>query len=444
MRRVLLSALLLTACSRGPAREAPAPSPAPTPASAATAATATRTACCLDQGLRIADRWRAPEITGRRFTHETLWRALAPATQAPRLRTREIGRSLQGREIRAITFGEGPVTVLLWSQMHGDESTATMALADVLRWMAADDADPLRERLRSALTITMVPMLNPDGAELFQRQNAVGIDVNRDARMLSTPEARALKALRDELQPRFGFNLHDQNARQLVGQGGLPAAIALLAPAASEDKSWPAGRARARLVAATIANMLAFEIPGRTAKYDDTFNARAFGDLMQAWGTSTVLVESGALPNDPQKQRLRAVNVAILLTALDAIATGGYAQADPRLYEQLPYNTSVRYDVVVVGGTVVLPGLAPVRADLAFTYDDAVARTGLRLRDVGDLRDVAALDTVDASGLFLHPTPETLTTRDEQRWLVLGESAELTVRRGVGPGSEEVRRWGKE
>ena len=76
---------------------------------------------------------------------------------------------------------------MLWSQMHGDESTATMALADIFRFLVEAPGDSLRERLRNRLTIVFIPMLNPDGAEVFQRENAVGIDVNRDARRLSTP-----------------------------------------------------------------------------------------------------------------------------------------------------------------------------------------------------------------------------------------------------------------
>jgi hypothetical protein len=128
--------------------------------------------------------------------------------------------------------------------MHGDESTATMALADILSWMASDAGDhrELRQRLSSKLKIVMIPMLNPDGAELFQRENAAGIDINRDARSLSTPEARALKSLRDSIRPHFGFNLHDQNARTLTGGAGSQVAIALLAPAADEGRTWGPAR----------------------------------------------------------------------------------------------------------------------------------------------------------------------------------------------------------
>src|SRR5690606_38997105 len=129
--------------------------------------------------------------------------------RSPRVRREEIGRSVQGRPLVALHMGDGPVTVLAWSQMHGDESTASMALLDLVHWIVSDDPDPLRDRLLASVTLTLVPMLNPDGAELFQRHNALGIDINRDARRLSTPEARALKALRDRIEPDFGFNLHD-------------------------------------------------------------------------------------------------------------------------------------------------------------------------------------------------------------------------------------------
>jgi hypothetical protein len=326
--------------------------------------------------------------------------------------------------------------------MHGDESTATMALADLFRFLAEATGDPLRERLRNRLTIVFVPMLNPDGAELFQRENAAGIDINRDARQLATPEARALKSLRDRIRPDFGFNLHDQGARVLAGTRGRQVAIALLAPPSSEDGSYDEVRARARLVAAIIAQTLADEIPGRIARYDDTFNPRAFGDLMQQWGTSTVLIESGALPDDPEKQRLRALNVAALLAALDAIATGRYATADPDAYESLPGNRGGPSDVLVLGGHVVLPGRPPMRADVAIAYDDAVARTGAKLRDVGDLRDVIAIDTVDATGLFLHPQQPSLTTTPSGVWLRLGAIAAIDVRRGADLSSALVRTVG--
>jgi hypothetical protein len=179
------------------------------------------------------------------------------------------------------------------------------------------------------------------------------------------------------------------------------------------------------------------------AKYDDTFNPRAFGDLMQQWGASTVLIESGAIEGDPQKQRLRALNVAIILGALDANATRGWEAADTASYESLPENAGGANDLVIVGGQLVLPGKPPLRADVAVNFDDGAARTGGRVREVGDLRHVAAIDTVDAAGLFLHPAPAALTTKDGGAWLRIGAEAQFDIRRTAEPASELVRRIGR-
>src|SRR5688572_7949310 len=402
--------------------------------------------CCTRDAfaaaLRLAEQYRNPGITERRFTHETFWRAVENSIHAPALRYESIGRSMLGREIRAVTFGNGPTRVLLWSQMHGDEATATMALADLFRFFAEGTNHPQHRRLSRDLTVTFVPMLNPDGAELFQRQNAIGIDINRDARRQVTPEARALKALRDRFNPQFGFNLHDQNARTRAGNRGVGSGIALLPPAYDEAKSYNDVRSRARLVAATLATAFSYEIPGRIAKYDDEYNPRAFGDLMQQWGTSTVLIESGALPDDPQKQRLRALNVAGILAALDGIATGSYASADPGAYESLPFNQGGAFDVLDMGGLLVLPGKAPMPVDIAINYDDAVARQRGRVRDSGDLGDALSIDTVNASGLFLHPGSAALQATPAGPMLRLGAVAEFDLRRGPTPSSELVRRIG--
>lgn len=418
---------LLAAC--GPAQQAGRAAPVPT--------------CCTEQGLRIAQQYRVAAIDARRFTHAELWDALAPSLQAPGPRVTEIGRSIQGRPIRAITWGDGPVTVLLWSQMHGDESTATMSLVDLVRWMSdGSRPDSLRSRLASALTIVMVPMLNPDGAELFQRENAIGIDVNRDARRLATPEAQALKTLRDSIRPGFGFNLHDQNARTLAGPRGQQVGIALLAPAADRDRTWPPGRTRARQVAAVIATALEPQLGGRMAKYDDSFEPRAFGDLMQQWGTSTVLIESGAMAGDPEKQRLRTMNVVAILSALHAIATERYESTPTAAYDELPTNARAALDVVIRGGNIVLPGKPPVRADVALNFDEPVARRNARVRDIGDLASLVALDTVDATGLYLHAEPGALTDTAGGIWLRINAPAAFTLRRGVEPASEVVRTIG--
>jgi hypothetical protein len=400
--------------------------------------------CCAAEGRAIAAKHRVPAIASRRFTHAQLWGALVPLGQSPGLSVADIGRSIQGRPIRAVTFGTGPVTVLLWSQMHGDESTATMSLADLISWFAstAPEHAALRSSLASKLKIVMIPMLNPDGAELFQRENAVGVDVNRDARNLATPEARALKSLRDSIKPAFGFNLHDQNARTLTGNNGNQVAIALLAPAADEDRTYGTTRTTARLVAAVIASVLSAEIPGRLAKYSDAHEPRAFGDLMQQWGTSTVLIESGALPADAEKQKLRELNVVAILSALNAMADGSWQNADPSAYESIPTNSRSAVDLLVRGGSLALPGAEPVRVDVALNYEEPVARREPRVREVGDLARVIALDTLDVTGMYLHPAASMLTDQNGMRWIRFDTAAVIAVRRGRDPSSEMVRMIG--
>ncbi len=428
-RHVVLLALGTLACST-----LPRPASHPTPAAD----------CCLDLGRRVAAEQRVAAVESRRFTHAQYWAALEPALRSKALRVTPVGASTHGRPLRAITFGSGPTTVFLWSQMHGDESTATMALADLLTWFGLADGqrDAVRDRIAAQLTVVMLPMLNPDGAELFQRENAVGVDINRDVRRLSTAEARVLKAVRDSIRPAFGFNLHDQNARTLGRPGNQRVGIALLAPADNAANDFGPTRAAARLVAARIRSVLEREIPGRIARYDDTFNPRAFGDLMQAWGTSTVLIESGALPDDPDKQRLRGVNVIAILTALDAIATGDFRNELADRYMSMPVNSSAAVDVVVKGASVVIPGQSPVRLDLSFNYDDPLRQGRARVREIGDLDDVVAFDTVSAAGLFVHPAAAMLTEQGGQRWLRVGAPVQMTLRRGAEPTSALIRELG--
>jgi hypothetical protein len=395
--------------------------------------------CCELTGAAIADRYHVAAIAERRFTHAELWAALDSYLDRGGVRVTEVGRSLQGREIRAVTFGSGPTRVLLWSQMHGDESTATMSLVDIIRFFAEAGDDPLRALIQERLSVIMIPMLNPDGAERFQRRNAVGVDINRDARRLATPEARILKAVRDSLAPAFGFNLHDQGARTTAGEGGEQVAIALLAPAADTSRAYGPVRDRARQLPALLATGLQKIKPQRVAKYDDTFNPRAFGDLIQRWGTSTVLIESGALPDDPQKQELRRVNVMLLLTAFEAIATQRYREADPDVYESLPFNRRVASDILLVGGRVVVPNGEAMPLDVALVYEDPVARRGLRLGEVGDLDDAVAMDTVDVSGLYLHiATPSTFDPSDW--WLIGDEPVAVVVRKSSRADAEVVIR----
>jgi beta-lactamase class A len=356
--------------------------------------------------LTLQQRHRADPIARRHFTHAHLWSTLDPWLEGT-FSVEEVGRSLEDRPIRLLRYGTGPTRVLLWSQMHGDESTATMALADLIRFLHEAPDDAHARLWREQLTLLVMPMLNPDGAERFVRHNAVGIDVNRDARLLATPEGRALKGVRDRFEPQFGFNLHDQNPRTRVGNGPALAAIALLAPPFDETGADNPVRMRSKHVAAAIRSALEPLVAGHIAKYDESFNPRAFGDLTTQWGTSTVLVESGGWRNDPHKQFLRSVNFVGLVKALDVIASGTWSDFPDADYQSLPSNGRSVNDLLIRGASIVLSGRVPVRADIAADFDDAGGRAMLaRITEVGDLGALEARDTLDLQGMFLHPLPQ--------------------------------------
>ena len=429
LRRALHMSATVAAVSTGPGcARAPSPAPAlPDPASTA------------ELG-RLHDRFRVGALATRRFTHRQLWDALGPTVDGAGGPERDsVGRSAEGRPIYRVRFGGGPTKVLLWSQMHGNESTATLALADLFRFLAEAPDDPRVRRIAERLSIQAVPMLNPDGAERFVRRNAMGIDINRDARAQTTPEARVLRGVHDRFRPDFGFNLHDQDVRARVGSSTRLAAIALLAPPFDVGRQDNASRLRAKRVAAVVRRAAEPLVGGHITRYDDTFNPRAFGDLMQSWGTSTVLIESGGWRDDVEKQHLRRVNFVVLLAALDAIATGAYEGVDLALYETLPQNGRSVNDLLVRGATLVVPGLGPFRTDLAIDFADPLARRGGRVVEVGDLADVAARDTLDATGLFLHPAPEMLARDGDGRTSVaVDRPATFVLRRGAGTGSGAV------
>jgi hypothetical protein len=302
--------------------------------------------------------------------------------------------------------------VLLWSQMHGDEPTATSALLDVFEYLRRHRGDEPVRRLLSSLTLHVVPMLNPDGAERFQRRNAQSIDINRDALRLQTPEGRMLKAVRDRHAPRLGFNLHNQNWRTSVGQPPRPASISLLSVAYDEARSMNEGRVLTKRVCAVIRDALEPFAPGQIGKYDDEFEVRAFGDNITLWGTPVVLIESGPWPSSEPDPALVRLNFIAILSALDALATGHVERADTERYDSLPINESRTAYVLITNASVINgAGVPPFTADIAITASRRVRETDGRrevqivttIEDLGDLRTLTGLRTVDGTGMTVVP-----------------------------------------
>ena len=329
----------------------------------------------------------------------------------------KIGESIEGRSINHVRVGTGSLRVLLWSQMHGDESTATAALFDVFEYLQRHREDPLARRVLSRLTLDIVPMLNPDGAERFQRRNAQSIDVNRDALRLQTPEGRALKALRDRYNPSVGFNLHNQNWRTSVGDPPKPASISLLSVAYDEPRTENAGRKLTKKLCAVIRDSLEPFASGQIGRYDDEFEVRAFGDNITLWGTPVVLIETGPWPSEQPDPALVRLNFVAILSALDSLATGDVERADPRRYESLPMNESRLLYVLITNATVINgAGVPPFISDIGIVATRRVRsadgrrdlQMSLAIDDMGDLRTSGALRTIDATGMTVIPADDSL------------------------------------
>ena len=347
----------------------------------------------------------------------------------------KIGESIEGRSISHVRTGGGPLPVLLWSQMHGDEPTATSALFDLFEYIRRHRHDPAVERILTRLTLHVVPMLNPDGAERFQRRNAQSIDVNRDALRLQTPEGRALKSLRDRLNPGIGFNLHNQGWRTSVGDPPQPAAISLLSVAFDEARSESPGRRLTRQICAVIRDALEPLAAGQIGRYDDEFEVRAFGDNITLWGTPVVLIETGPWTAAEPDSPLVRLNFVALVSALDALATGEAERADPGRYDSLPVNEANLFYTLVRNATVINgAGVPPFIADIGINATRRVQvvdgrrvlQVSLSIDDLGDLRTMGAMRTIDASGMTAIPVADDTIaagqTIDLPEWKAKGAS----------------------
>lgn len=365
----------------------------------------------------LARAWDAGHVSPQApplLTHaEVVTRLQAVVAGSPDLFSMEqIGESIEGRSINHLRAGSGKMPILLWSQMHGDEPTATAALFDVYDYLTRHRDEPAVRRILTQLSLHFVPMLNPDGAERFQRRNVQGIDINRDALRLQTPEGRALKALRDRLHPQVGFNLHNQGWGTAVGNPPKPASISLLSVAHDEKRTMSPGRTLTTKLCAVIRDSLEPFASGQLGRYDDEFEVRAFGDNITLWGTPVVLIETGPWPSEEPDPQLIRLNFIAIMSALDALATGAVHKADPKRYDSLPINESGLLYVLVRNATVINGGaIAPFIADIGISGNRRVRTTDGRremqvvtsISDLGDLRTAGALRVIDASGMTAVP-----------------------------------------
>ena len=344
------------------------------------------------------DSYKEASLETRRFKHADIQPLIDSLRSNEKFEVTVLGKSVQGRDITMISAGQGDKQILLWSQMHGDEPTATAAIFDIINYLKTDQS------VLKGIKVHFIPMLNPDGAEKFDRRNALGIDINRDALRLQSQESKLLKNARDSLQADFGFNLHDQSKYYNISNHSKPATISFLAPAFNEEKDINSTRGNAMRLIADLNGVLQQYARGQAGRYSDEFEPRAFGDNMQKWGTSTVLIESGGHPDDPEKQFIRKLNYILILSALENISSEKYLSANLHEYLSIPKNDRKLFDLKI-------ENLGFSYLGAKYTVDIGVNRTEVenvnhsdffylgKVADIGDLSTHYGYETVNAEGL---------------------------------------------
>lgn len=121
---------------------------------------------------------------------------------------REEGRSYEGRIILSLTLGTGPSTLLATGSVHGEELAGRDMLYIKLRDLAYSEDSAVFAFLASH-RIVFVPTVNIDRV-LQTRDNAQGININRDMYDLSTPEALVAHRLMTRYDPDVVGDFHER------------------------------------------------------------------------------------------------------------------------------------------------------------------------------------------------------------------------------------------
>ncbi len=310
-----------------------------------------------------------------------------------------LGKSVENREIFLLKIGAGQTKIVLWSQMHGNESTGTMALFDIFNFFENKNIfiEEKAEILKNC-TLYFIPMLNPDGAEVFKRRNALDIDINRDALKLATPEAQILLNFIEEIKPDFAYNLHDQDVFYSAGDTNFPATISLLTPAFNFEREIDENRIKSMQLVVSTNKILQKFIPNQVAKYSDEFMPNAFGDKVQSLGIPTLLIESGGYKNDTEKQFVRKLNFILILSGIFSISENLYKNEDFTEYEKIPFNKKNKLFNIILRNVSILKNGKKYIADIGIRQKDEIEKDVLYIDDIGDLSQNSAYEEIDFSG----------------------------------------------
>ena len=348
-----------------------------------------------------------------------------------------LGRSAEGREVLMAVVGAGPRKVLAWTQMHGDEPTHTAVLLDLIRFLLASPDHPAAASILAGCSLHAVLILNPDGAERRIRENAQGIDINRDALALASPEANLLRKAVETVRPDFALNLHNHNPRVTAGDTPEPAAVALLAPPIDQQGSMTSSIRTAEKMASCFCAAVAPYAGGRVARYRAEYMPRAFGEWIQGQGIATLLIEAGGW-SELDATPLRQIHFCGLAALLADIAADGCQSAEATIYRELPLTGEQElFDLLIRGASIVnADGRSPCKAELGVNSPSRKLQSAATLHDasiveIGDLRQRRGKAEVEAADAICRPGNACFDASVTPRKLPAADAVKDFLQKGV-------------
>ena len=275
-----------------------------------------------------------------------------------------IGKSVLNHPIYGVKIGSGKTRILMWSQMHGNESTTTKALFDLFN--SFSDQTSGLESIIERCTLYIIPILNPDGALAYTRINANEVDLNRDAQDLSQPESVVLQNIFNSFKPDFCYNLHGQRTIFSAGTTNHVATVSFLSPAQDEACTITPNRKKAMEVIGVMNKALQELIPNQVGVYDDAFNINCVGDTFQSKNVPTILFEAGHYKDDYAREITRELIYTSYITSLNYIANHNVTGDNFELYLKIPENDKCFLDVIIRNALV----------------DDKVVDVGIQFQEV--------------------------------------------------------------
>ena len=294
-----------------------------------------------------------------------------------------LGHSEAGLPIHGVKIGSGSKRILLWSQMHGNESTTTKALFDLFNFLELDDFNAFLD----TCTLFIIPILNPDGAMAYTRLNANGVDLNRDAINRSQKESSVLRSVFDEFKPHYCFNLHGQRSIFSAGKSNNSSVISFLSPSEDIERSLTITRKKSMSIIHSMNRVLQLYLPNQIGRYDDGFNANCVGDQFQTLGVPTVLFEAGHFPGDYSREETRKYIALSIFTAIANIADK-VDEDTSSMYFDIPENDTLFNDVII-RNALLNPSNPNDFCDIGIQHKEVLGPSGLTFKPtidcIGDL-----------------------------------------------------------